>query len=64
MTQTNNSGLDKATKQIAAIVVYQSHCHHQKAMASCVQCLGSNKGKSSDGLILLCEKYIMSSARS
>ena len=65
MTETNNSGLDKENKkQIAAIVVYQSHCHHQKAMASCVQSLGSNKGKSSDGLILLCEKYIMSSARS
>lgn len=47
MTETHNSGLDKEsnkTKQIAAIVVYQSHCHHQKAMASCVQCLESNKG--------------------
>ncbi len=33
MTETNNSGLDKEnnkTKQIAAIVVCQSHCHHQK----------------------------------
>ncbi len=50
MTETNNSGLDKEnnkTKQIAAMVVYQSHYHHEKAMASCVQCLGSNKEKSS-----------------
>jgi hypothetical protein len=37
MTETHNSDLDKKTrKQIVAIVVYQSHCHDQKAMASCV----------------------------